>query len=150
MINWEKEIRMKLKALVLLTLFAGITSAMATSVSAGGSEPYLFDLLRKPSYLKSWNELFKGEKDVDSWLARYAETNDGPATPRRLVQSGGITYEVTDVCKTHDCGNNIFFVVFAPNGSKAWGLLLKNKTDERFFGKPDETKKQLLRAAARE
>jgi hypothetical protein len=140
----------KLKALVLLALFASITSAMATSASVDASEPYLFDLLSKPSYQKSWNELFKGEKNVDGWLAKYAKTKDGPATPRRFVQSDGITYEVSTVCKTHDCGNNIFFVLFAPNGSKAWGLLLKNRTDERFFGNPDENNKQLLRAAAEE
>lgn len=140
---------MKLKALVLLALFASITSAMATSASVDASEPYLFDLLSKPSYQKSWNELFKGEKNVDGWLAKYAKTKDGPATPRRFVQSDGITYEVSTVCKTHDCGNS-FFVLFAPNGSKAWGLLLKNRTDERFFGNPDENNKQLLRAAAEE
>jgi hypothetical protein len=140
----------KPKALVLLALFASITSAMATSASADASEPYLFDLLNKPSYQKSWNELFKGEKNVDDWLAEYAGTTDGPATPRRFVQSDGITYEVSTVCKAHDCGNNIFFGFFAPNGSKAWGLLLKNRTDERFFGNPDENTRQLLRAVAKE
>ncbi|MDR2019049.1 MAG: DUF2939 domain-containing protein [Syntrophobacterales bacterium] len=119
-------------------------------VSIDASQPYLFDLLEKPSYQKSWNELFKREKNIDGWLVLYAKTENGLAMPRRLIKSGGITYEASSVCKKHDCRDNIFFVLFAPNGSKAWGLLLKNTTYERFFGNPNKNQKQFLRSLARE
>jgi len=125
---------------------SGIVYEQGKKTSEDASQPYLFDLLKKPSYRKSWNELFKGEKNIDRWLAAYAKTKDGPATPRRFIPSDGIMYETSTVCKTHDCGRNIFFVIFAPDGSRAWGLLFKNNTYERFFGNPTENQKQILRA----
>jgi len=140
----------KLKVLIIIGVIASITSAVAPASSSATSEPYLFDLLGKPTYQKSWNEMFKGEKNIDRWLARYAKTRNGPATPRSFVQSGGVTYEVSTVCKTHDCEDNIFFVFFSPNGSKAWGLLLKNRAVERFFGNPDENKKRLIRSTVKQ
>jgi hypothetical protein len=138
----------KFKTLLLLALCVGATCFSASPFGiAEASDPYLFDLLTKSTYRKSWDELFRGEKNVDRWLAQYAKTNDGPATPAKLLESGGVSYQLTSVCKTHDCGDNIFFVIFASNGAKAWGLLLKYQKDERFFGNPDESMKQLLRGA---
>jgi len=125
---------------------SGTVCEQGKKTSEDVSQPYLFDLLKNPSYRKSWGELFKGERNIDRWLATYARTKDGPATPRRFISSDGIMYETSTVCKTHDCGRNIFFIIFAPNGSRAWGLLLKNNTHERFFGNPSENQKQLLRA----
>jgi len=128
---------------VLLTV-----SAFAVSVEQAFADSYLFDVLVKPAYQQSWNALFRGEKDVDSWLTLYAKTKDGPTSPGDTVQLGGILYQMNDVCKTHDCGDNHFYVLFAPNGAKAWGLLLKNGKNERYFGKPDDEKKNALRATA--
>lgn len=120
------------------------------SATANAEQPYLFELLGKPAYSKSWNTLFAGERDVDRWLARYAKTKNGPATPGKSVQLGGTTYQINMVCKTHECGSNQFFVLFSPDGRKAWGLLLKDGNTERFFGQPDDEKKAALRAEAQE
>ena len=137
---------MKASQLLLTILLTG--SASAVSVQQAFADSYLFDVLVKPAYQQSWNALFRGEKDVDSWLTRYAKTKDGSTSPEDTVQLGGIPYQMNDVCKTHDCGDNQFYVLFAPKGAKAWGLLVKNRKNERFFGKPDDEKKNALRAAA--
>jgi hypothetical protein len=116
------------------------------------SEPYLVDVLAKPTYGKSWNALFFGEKNVETWLTEYSRTLDGPATPGKIITLDETHYQINDVCKTHSCGSNTFYVLFAPNGAAAWGLLLTEDRDgrkkERFFGNPDAQKKQALRAAA--
>ena len=133
------------------SLLAVVLALATSSVCAGepGRGMYLFDFLDKPAYRQSWNALFRGEKNVDPWLARYARTTNGPTAPEPSVQLGGVRYEMANVCKAHDCGDNRFFVLFAPNGRKAWGLLLKDMTNERFFGRPDDEKKDALREAAR-
>lgn len=114
------------------------------------AEPYLFEMLDQAAYLKSWKALFAGEQDVDPWLGGFARTRNAPAGPGLVVQQGGIAYQVNSVCKPHDCDNNQFIVLFAPDGTRAWGFLLKDKASERFFGRPDAEKKRLLRAAMHE
>jgi hypothetical protein len=98
-----------------------IVSAIASFSSEAIAEPYLFELLTKPNYYKSWSALFIGERNIDSWLAKYAKTKNGPATPGKPIQLGKVGYQINMVCKTHDCGNNQFFVLFAQDGTKAWG-----------------------------
>jgi hypothetical protein len=140
----------KVKSLTATLLSFVIVTAMAIASSRAIAEPYLFDLLANPTYYKSWNKLLAGEKDVDLWLAKYAKTKDGPASPGKETKLGQVSYLISTVCKTHDCGENQFFVLFAPNGTHAWGLLLINRQTERFFGDPDDEKKRALRASAYE
>ena len=130
---------------------AGLAAALllAASALAAPAGEYLFDVLKKPAYLSAWNALFAGEKDVDAWLAAYAKTKDGPATPAETVPVGGVKHQVNFVCKAHDCGDNRFTVIFAPGGTKAWGLLLRKDRKERFFGDPGDAARTALRAAAR-
>lgn len=131
-------------AVALLTC---ILPALAHAQPQPAEQPYLYDLLAKPAYAKSWKALFKDEKKVDAWLAAYAKTQNGPATPGKLVKLEGKDFRVNMVCKTHDCDTNQFYVLFNAEGTAAWGLLVKGKGNERFFGKPDEVKKQALRSA---
>ena len=137
-----------MKALQLLVALLLSGGTFAVSLGQGPADSRLYDFLKRPAYRESWNALFRGEKNVDSWLARYAETKDGPTSPEASVQLDGIRYEVANVCKTHDCGGNRFYVLFAPKGAKAWGFLLKDGRDGRFFGRPDDEKKNALRAIA--
>lgn len=137
-----------MKSPIPLLLSFAIASAVAVTSGRTFAEPYLFEVLIKPTYYKSWNALFAGENDIDSWLETYAKTKNGVATPGTVIQLGEAGYQINMVCKARDCGHNQFFVLFASNGTKAWGLLLKDGKTERFFGGPDEEKKQALRAVA--
>lgn len=112
------------------------------------AEPYLFELLDNPNYLKAWHTIFDSEKNIDAWLARYAKSKNGVATPGKSIQLKGERYLINTVCKPHACGDNQFFVLFAPEGAKAWGLLLKDEKIERFFGAPDNALKTILHEAA--
>lgn len=138
---------MKTPASLIIAFLIGTAMSMASSMAF--AEVYLYDLLANPSYSKSWNSLFLDEKNVDAWLAKYSKTQDGPAAPGKQVRLRGAVYQINSVCKTHDCDRNMFYVLYAPNGSKAWGLLLKEGKSERFFGKPDEEQKLALREAAK-
>lgn len=139
---------MKTPASLLVAFLIGTAIAMTSSTAF--AQAYLYELLTNPDYSKSWHALFLGEKNVDDWLTQYANTKDGPATPGKTIKLHDTIYQMNSVCKTHNCGDNIFYVLYAPNGSKAWGLLLKDGKYERFFGKPDEEQKNVLRTAAKE
>jgi hypothetical protein len=110
---------------------------------------YLFELLQQPKYLNAWNSLIASQKNVDSWLATYSKTKNGPASSGVTVKVGENVYQINFVCKAHDCGNNRFVVMFSADGNNAWGLLLKNQTEETFFGSPDAEKMDLIRAEAK-
>jgi hypothetical protein len=108
---------------------------------------YLFDVLKKSEHLNSWNKLIGSNKNVDSWLLNYSKSKNGPATPAEIIDINSNKFEVFMVCKTHDCGDNRFYVIFSKNGDQAWGLLYKNNKNEKFFGNPDAEKISALRKA---
>jgi hypothetical protein len=108
------------------------------------AEEYLFELLEQPKYINTWNKLISSQKNVDPWLAEYSKTKDGPAGKGSVVQLNGNSYQINFVCKTHDCGNNKFIVMFSADGNNAWGILLKNQ-EETLFGSPDSEKINLIR-----
>ena len=90
-------------------------------------EQYLFATLEHPQYLALWNSLFENEENVDDWFRGYANSGDGPSGPGENVVIDGREYLIRNVCKTHDCGDNYFFVAFASDGTEALGLLKRIK-----------------------
>lgn len=142
-----KFIRKKCGTLLVLFLFCFMgVSAYAVQ------EESLFDTLKKHAYRASWDAMFKTEKNVPLWIANIVK-GVGQATPCKASKIDDIEYEVHDVCKPHDCGDNNFIVFFAPDGRQAWGVLIKTKygkngellsSTERFFGKPDQKMKEAL------
>lgn len=137
----------KCVALVVLFLFCFMGfSALAVQ------EKSLFDALEKPAYRASWDAMFKGEKNVPLWVSNIGK-GLGQAAPCKGSKIDDTEYEVHDVCKPHDCGDNNFIVFFAPEGRQAWGVLIKTtygrsgnllSSTERFFGKPDQKMKDAL------
>jgi hypothetical protein len=119
------------RMMLVVLLLSG--SAPAFAADEG---PYLFDLLKQPSYLAAWKAMLKGES-VPSWVASYAKTFDGPSTPSQYVPVGAETYTLGYVCKAHDCGDNQLYVLFSTGGKKAWGLLVTGGNQRKWLGHPD-------------
>jgi hypothetical protein len=111
---------------------------------AADDGPYLFDLLKQPSYLAAWKAMLKGES-VPSWVSSYAKTFDGPSTPSTNVSVAGESYMLGYVCKAHDCGDNQFYVLFAPSGAQAWGLLITSG-NQQWLGNPNDAIKTALQS----
>jgi hypothetical protein len=125
------EVSMLVRCLVLALVLFG----SAPAANALDDDPYLFDLLKQPSYLSAWKAMLAGEH-VPAWVSNYAKTFDGPSSPSKTVQVGGQAYLLGYVCKAHDCGDNQLHVLFSPNGSRAWGLLVTGQ-QRRWLAKPD-------------
>jgi hypothetical protein len=121
---------------------------LTSSTFSLAEEDYLFELLEHPQYLRTWNDLISSQKNVAHWLSEYSKTKNGPTTPGVIVHTDGNEYRINFVCKTHDCGNNMFYVMFSADGQDAWGLLLSDQHEDIFFGSPDKEKEDLLKTAA--
>lgn len=121
-----------LTRLLLVLVLLGSVPACAEDATA----PYLFDLLKKSSYLNAWNGMLAGEP-VPLWVKTYAKSFDGPATPSKDVMVSGEPYTLAWVCKTHDCGDRQLYVLFAPGARRAWGLLIDTGDKRSWLGRPD-------------
>ena len=130
------------RLLLLLLLLLGSSPAFATDKADG---PYLFDLLKQQAYLSAWKAMLSGEA-VPDWVGSYAKTFNGPSTPSKDVPVGADTYTLAWVCKAHDCADNQLYILFAPGGKQAWGLLVV-KEKQRFLDHPNEAIQAALKQA---
>jgi hypothetical protein len=128
-----------------IVIYLGLLLAWPAMAQEGA---YLFDLLKQQPYLASWNAMLSHEH-VEPWLSRYAKSKDGPVSPAKPIRLDGETYLLTTVCKTHDCGDNMFYVLFAPRGTQAWGLLMTNQSNEKWIGNPSSPIRAVLEGATK-
>jgi hypothetical protein len=115
------------KAMVMLRKILLLSSLFITATHAADKNLYLFDVLKDPKYLSSWNGLFKDEVGVDDWLKNYAEWLDGPSSHGKNVIVAGRQYMIHNVCEAHNCGSNYFLVAFSEDASTALGLQMRMK-----------------------
>ena len=111
--------------------------------------PYLFQQLNNRVYKSSFDGLFRGEKNLAPWLRGYLKNRNGVDTPGQVVEAGGKSYELYEVCEPHNCPGNYIYVLATPGGGKAWALFTREGGNYRFFGKPDEQQQALLMTAAK-
>ncbi len=111
------------------------------ATAASAQSRYLFDLLKNEPYHTAWTTMFAGEKGLSPWLRDYQKTQVALEMPSKTVTINDQSYTSLFVCKMHECGPNQFYVLFSPQGDKAWGLL---KPAGRWFGKPDPAIKDAL------
>ncbi|MFO1161870.1 MAG: Ivy family c-type lysozyme inhibitor [Reyranellaceae bacterium] len=111
--------------------------------TAQSTSPYLFDLLKRAAFRRSFDALFAGERNVDDWIGVFQKTDNGVCGPSKGVRTGGAVYILADVCKPHDCSANNLQVLFSENGSRAWALL-RSPRGQRWFGAPGPQERALL------
>ena len=132
------------RILVALMIFSFATPAFAG--------PYLFELLEIKGYSKGFNALLAGEKNLPAWLKDFAKTMNGAAGPSEDITVDGALDVYANVCKPHDCGGNMLYVIFADGGDPAWGLLeetgTNGKTGTRLLGHPGQAMAAALEAKA--
>ena len=89
--------------------------------------PYLFDVLKKRAYAQASKDLIARAGKLPDWARDVLVQNDVAynSSPADLVDIHGVTYEVFTVCaKEFSCANTHLAVMFAPNGTQAWGVLV--------------------------
>ncbi|MFI3188708.1 hypothetical protein BCS42_08770 [Crenothrix sp. D3] len=131
-------------------IFALIVLLAVVPLTAWSAEPagsYLYEQLKNPTYNKTFNALFKGQR-IEPWLKEYLKSRDGVDSPSEMREVGGKTYEFYNVCEPHNCGGSNIYVFFESGGAQAWALFTKENEQPRFFGNPDAQMQQVLKDAS--
>ncbi|MHA1517538.1 MAG: Ivy family c-type lysozyme inhibitor [Alphaproteobacteria bacterium] len=136
---------MRIRSLFLL---ASMLSAAAMPAIAQEVGKPMANLLRQPAYKFAWQNMVTGESPPN-WVTQYAKTLDGPPTPVIPVELDGEEYTLGFTCKPNACEQNQLFVLFAPGGRDAWGMLATEPTGITWLGKPDERIQNALTGALR-
>jgi hypothetical protein len=133
---------------LLLALLLPLSSPSLAQEATEATGPVLGDLLKKPAYFNAWQTMLQGERTPD-WLEDYTQTLNGPPTPSIPVVIDNQTYSLAFTCKPNECEQFQLFVLFAPDGSKAWALEGSPLTGVNWFGEPDERIRTAITAALR-
>ena len=121
--------------------------SLTTAASPTLTADYLFDVLKKPSYLTAWKALMVGQKSIPKWLQGYLNSFDGVAMPKAEVKIGTASYELYEVCKPHDCAGNENYFLFSPDHTKAWGAIEVDRRAPFLIGNPNSQQAALLLGA---
>ncbi len=101
----------------------GTDAPAARPVVGPEDGPYLFDLLDKPAFRKSWLSMFRGRRDLPPWIKRFNGDGDGVSAPSATVTVGDRRYILAWICEPHNCVFSQIRVLFSSDGRNAWGLL---------------------------
>lgn len=128
--------------------WAMVMTCMA-STPAAATEPYLFDIMKKPAYARALTSLFDGSGKLPDWTREMRKPvgSNYVASPRTRAAAEGTTYEIFHTCKPHDCHDNQMVVMFAPNGARAWGALQEAGKPTSYFGSPGDAQQATMKAA---
>jgi len=107
----------------------------------------LSDLLKKPIYARTLRGLLDQAGNLPSWtqevLKPKGEIVESPATHAVI---NGITYDVFFSCESQNCDQAALVVMFAPNGTQAWGVLDQEGTIS-YLGAPSDAQQAVLKRA---
>ena len=86
------------------------------------AEPRLYDIIKKPAYVQALRSLLDHAGNLPSWTRELVKPKgahvDALATHATI---DGTTYDVFFSCQPLNCDTAALAVMFAPNGTQAWG-----------------------------
>jgi len=138
---------MGVRSLAVLAFLGLATLALSPAARADDIGKPMANLLQQQSFKFAWQTMMAGEA-APVWVHEYAETLDGPPTPVIPVELDGETYLLGFTCKPNECEGNQLYVLFAPGGRDAWGLLAAPPAIS-WLGKPNQRIQDALTGSLR-
>ncbi len=131
------------------TLLRALLLTFATaSVAAAAGDVYLADAIKSPAYAQALTRLLKSAGHLPEWTNELTNRRGNyVGTPVDHVTIAGTRYELFNACKAHDCADNRIEVMFAPNGTQAWGAILIEGKSVSYLGAPSPAQQSALKAA---
>lgn len=128
--------------------WAGVVLITGCTLAAAAEPPYLIDVIKKPSYLHALTALLKSAPKLPSWTRQVlSPSGNYVGTPATDATVGSGKYELFFTCKAHDCDQNNLEIMFAPDGTQAWGELVVNGRSPTYLGAPNAAQQAALAAA---
>lgn len=132
---------------MLLRFLLAVLQVAGAPALAADKGPAMGELLKQPAYIYAWQGMVAGETPPQ-WVKDYAATLDGPPVPTITVPLDGETYTLGFTCKANDCETNQLYVLFAPEGRDAWGML-GSADGISWLGRPDQRIQDAITSALR-
>jgi Inhibitor of vertebrate lysozyme (Ivy) len=111
------------------------------------ADPNLSDVIKKPAYARTLRSLLDHAGNLPSWtrdvLKPKGDNVEAPATHAAI---NGTAYEVYFSCESQNCSNSKLALMFASNGTQAWGELFNEGTIS-YLGAPSEAQQAVLKKA---
>ena len=130
-----------------LALPLAVLMISATAAVAQGPSIYVFDVLKRPTYSKSYDRMFRGERNVPSWFGTAKRATEGTTDAGTIEKVGGVEEELYTFCEQHNCAGHSFAVLFSSSGERAVGASNIGGT-HRFFGNPTDREQYVLTRAS--
>ena len=109
------------------------------------AEPYLSDMIKKPAYARTLKSLLDHAGNLPSWTGEILKLKGNyVGDVATHVAIGGTTYEIFFTCQPHNCDDAELAVMFAPNGTQAWGVLFQEGAIS-YLGAPSEAQQAALK-----
>ena len=121
--------------------------ALAGVPAVAAEEAEISEILKRPGYRSTFEQMLKGEKNVPQWMATPEALDDATTLSGSKRIIAGEEEEVFELCKSHECDDTGFIVMFSKHGEVAKGLLSDNQ--DLFLGQPTEEEKKALTALKR-
>jgi hypothetical protein len=104
-------------------------------------------VIKKPAYARALKRLLDQTPNLPSWT-REALKPEGTmiGTPLLHVNIDGIDYEMFKGCMPYNCDVSELVLIFAANGTQAWGALV-DKGPVSYLGAPSDDQAAWLRGS---
>lgn len=135
--------RSALMGLAFAALLAGVRPAPAFARASAD----LRDLIKSEPYRGAWTRMLAKERDVPNWIKDFIVTGEGANTPTRMIPVGYQAYLLATLCRGQDCTSHKFYVMFSPDGAKAYGEILETGKTPRWLDKPDAASRAAIKEA---
>ncbi|WP_024514550.1 Ivy family c-type lysozyme inhibitor [Bradyrhizobium sp. Tv2a-2] len=109
------------------------------------AEPYLSNMIKKPAYAQTLKSLLDHAGNLPSWTQEVLKPKGARVESTAIHAAiNGTVYDVFFSCEPHNCNAAALVVMFAPNGTQAWGALLKEGTIS-YLGTPSDAQQAVLK-----
>jgi hypothetical protein len=127
--------------------FVVMIYVVCSGAMAAEPDPYLFDVVKKPAYAQTLKSLLDKAGKLPNWTREVRKTKGNyVASTATHVAVNGTAYDVFHACEPHECPENQLAIMFAPNGSQAWGVLFEEGILS-YLGAPSDAQQAVLKKA---
>jgi Inhibitor of vertebrate lysozyme (Ivy) len=133
--------------LVIAALTMSVVCSPAMAVQPWMLEPWLSDVVKKPAYARALKKLFNQTPNLPSWTREALNPKSAMiGTPLLHVNIDGVAYEMFKGCMPYNGDVSELVLLFAPNGTQAWGALV-DKGPVSYLGAPSDEQAAWLRGS---
>lgn len=111
-------------------------------------------VIKKPAYARALKTLFDHTANLPSWTREALNPKgyivEKPMNAVSFLNGDTTFYEVFTACEPYKCNDSELALIFAPNGTQAWGVLVdKWPLSYQYLGAPSDAQAAALKEALR-